>query len=263
MSSIDPGQILYLLQEDERMFYPRGDDRLRCAETLAEPRIRFVVNSELLFKHLTEGDEPLPNIARQGCWFEPAFPLAHYRDEPEKRRNRNIRNFLFYARPHNLRNLYWRGLEAIARAIDSGVLPPSQWRFTFVGRDLEPVALPLGVRPAILQNLSWGDYAALVRETDIGLSMIDTPHPSYPPLDLAASGAVVVTNSCGLKTSLGRYSENILCVAPTIDALVTALGQAAAISLDEKLRSANYARNRFERNWTTALEPVLRRWVNP
>ena len=37
LGSVNASRILYLLQEDERMFYPYGDSRLRCAETLAEP----------------------------------------------------------------------------------------------------------------------------------------------------------------------------------------------------------------------------------
>src|SRR5262249_50794826 len=34
--AVKPDQIFYLLQEDERMFYPNGDDQLRCRETLSD-----------------------------------------------------------------------------------------------------------------------------------------------------------------------------------------------------------------------------------
>jgi len=98
-----------------------------------------------------------------------------------------------------------------------------------------------------------------VRQADMGLCLVDTRHPSYPPLDLAASGAVAITNSCGLKTSLAQYSENILCVAPTIDNLQQAIRQASEIALNEQVRSANYARNRMKRSWTESFEPVLQR----
>ena len=57
---VDPSRIVYLLQEDERMFYGHGDDRLRCAETMADPHIRFVINSKLLFEHLTKGPSHYP-----------------------------------------------------------------------------------------------------------------------------------------------------------------------------------------------------------
>jgi hypothetical protein len=260
LRAVDPARIIYLLQEDERMFYPQGDERLRCAETLSSSDIHFVVNSELLFQHLTHGSEALPNIGRQGIWFEPAFPMIHYHDdEPaRRRRSRSIRNFMFYARPNNLRNLYWRGLEAIASAVEDGILSPGEWNLIFVGRDLEPIELPRGVRPTILQNLPWQDYAALIRQVDVGLALIDTPHPSYPPLDLAASGAVAVTNRCGLKSSLTQYSDNILCVDPTPAELQRGIADAIMLASNKDLRAANYARSRLARDWNDALEPVLR-----
>ena len=263
LRTVDSRRIIYLLQEDERMFYPQGDERLRCAETLSSGDIRFVVNSELLFRHFTQGSEALPNIAREGTWFEPAFPLTHYYDdEPARqRRSKCVKNFLFYARPNNLRNLYWRGLEAITASIEDGILLPREWNFIFVGRDLEPIELPRGVRPIILQNLQWHGYAALIRQIDVGLALIDTPHPSYPPLDLAASGAVAVTNRCGRKTSLSGYSDNILCVDPTVAGLKRGIADAIVIASDDDLRSANYARAGIVRDWNDAFEPVLHKCV--
>jgi hypothetical protein len=109
------------------------------------------------------------------------------------------------------------------------------------------------------ENLPWSEYAALIREIDVGLSLIDTPHPSYPPLDLAASGAVVVTNTCGLKQSLAGYSENIVCVDPTVDGLKYGIRQAVAIASNEPLRASNYARNAIMRDWSLAFEPALQR----
>ena len=252
--SVDPRRIVYLLQEDERMFYPHGDERLRCIETLASDDIRFVVNSEMLFRHLTEGDAALANIARHASWFEPAFPLATYHDDEPARQRRGVKNFMFYARPNNLRNLYWRGLEAIGAAIQDGTLRPEKWNFTFVGRDLSPVLLPFGVRPKLIENLPWAEYAALIRHTDLGLSLIDTPHPSYPPLDLAASGAVAVTNQCGRKTSLTRYSENILCVPATVAGVRQGLADGARLVSDPQARAANFARNGIMRDWAETLE---------
>jgi hypothetical protein len=258
--AVDSSRIVYFLGDDERMFYPHGDERLRCAETLAEADIRFVVNSELLFEHLTTGPEAFANIKANGMWFEPALPASLYYQDPSPRVN-GKRNFLFYARPHNLRNLYWRGLEAIGAAIEEGILQPREWNLHFNGRDLSGVVLPRGVRPRISQNLPLPEYAALVRQTDVGVSLIDTPHPSYPPLDLAASGAVVVTNRHGLKTSLARYSENILCVEPTVDGLKNGIAKATLLAADEPTRTANYAHNGMLRDWAVAFEPVLRRLI--
>jgi hypothetical protein len=262
LSSVPTRQIIQLLQEDERMFYPRGDDRLRCSETLDTPDLHVLVNSELLFRHLTEAGEPVLNLAQRSQWFEPAFPEALFHDDPSARGEGGRRTFLFYARPGNLRNLYWRGVEAIGMAIEEGVLDRDGWRVIFVGRDLEPVRLPGGVSPELLVNLPWPRYAEVVRSVDLGLSLMDTPHASYPPLDLAASGAVVVTNICGLKTSLTRYSANILTVGPRADDLCRGLARGAALMRDEPRRAANYAASRIARDWRATLELALDRCVH-
>ena len=49
--SIPAEQIVHIIQEDERMFYPHGDDHLLCHESLSDPSVRFIVNSRLLFDH--------------------------------------------------------------------------------------------------------------------------------------------------------------------------------------------------------------------
>ena len=254
--AVDPRNIVYLLQEDERMFYPHGDDWLRCVETMADPQLHFVVNSELLFEHMARGPLPVASIAANGVWFEPAFPAAAAGadDATAAQARRRRHGFFFYARPGNERNLYYRGLEAIGAAMEAGALRPEDWDIYFVGRDLEPITLPGGVRPALLENLDWADYQTLVRRIDVGLSLMYTPHPSYPPLDLAASGAAVVTNRYGSKTTLARYAEDILCVEPSVDALAGGIVEAVRrVEQGGRPRGAN----RLQHDWAAALEPVL------
>ncbi len=250
--AVNPARIAYLLQEDERGFYPLGDDHLRCTETLSDPGLLYIVNSGLLMRHL-QAD----GLAPGGVAFEPAFPAAAY--HRELRPAGSPRGFFFYARPHNPRNLYWRGLEAVGAAIEEGVLDPAAWDFHFVGKAAQDMRLPGGVRPRLVHNLPWADYAGLVRRMDLGLSLMDTPHPSYPPLDLAASGAVVVTNRFGAKTSLEGYSRNILTAEPTVAGLVDGLRRAVALAMDEPARAANYAGNGLLRDWNVAFAPVLDR----
>jgi hypothetical protein len=195
-------------------------------------------------------------MAPHGIAFEPAFPQATYHIE-QRPEHSTKRNFFFYARPNNLRNLYWRGISAIAGALDEGILEPDKWDFHFVGKDASELMLPRGVRPRIIQNLPWSDYAALVRRIDLGLSLMYTPHISYPPLDLAASGAVVVTNRFGPKDDLNRFSPNLLCVDPSVPGLVAGLRQAVALAADRETRAANAAKFGMPRDWATALAPIL------
>lgn len=249
--SVPRARIAYLLQEDERMFYPLGDDHLRCAETLSDTNLLYLVNSHLLLDHLhAEG------LAPGATAFEPSFPERVYRAAPAAP---GKRNFFFYARPYNVRNLYWRGLEALCAAIEEGVLDPAEWDIHFAGHGAGPLSLPRGAQPHFPGPMAWPDYAAFVRRMDVGLSLMYTPHPSYPPLDLAASGAVVVTNRFGRKRDLDRYSANIICADADVASLVSALRDATALAADTEARAANFARNCLQRDWAMSMGPALDR----
>jgi hypothetical protein len=199
----------------------------------------------------------LTSVQRRGVVFEPAFPSAvfHPPDDPAPG-DRRLR-FLYYARPNNARNLFCRGLEAIDAALSSGALARDEWELCFVGKEIPRVRLHGGVTPRVYENLSWQSYAALVRRMDLGLCLMYTPHPSYPPLDLATSGAVAVTNTFVGKHDLGRYSENILCAEPTVPSLVRALAEGAALARDGERRRAQFARNRISRDWRESFAGAL------
>lgn len=252
LRSFDPSRIVYLLQEDERLFYPAGDDQLKCTEIFADERIRFVLNTSMLRDYLVR--EGFDNIGLRGIAFEPAFPSTTYYREPY---STGPRLFFFYGRPNNVRNLFARGLEAVTAAIREGVLLPHQWEFRFVGKDIPRVELPFGIVPSRSENLPWPEYAALVRRVDVGLSLMSSPHPSYPPLDLAACGAVAVTNRFGPKQDLSTYSANILCADLATDALVETISDAVALASDEERRKNNFATAGLSRSWEQSLAATL------
>jgi hypothetical protein len=255
LQAASPRQIVHLLQEDERMFHPHGDLHLLASEVLTTPGLRFAVNTRLLYEHFAA--EGFGNIARDGVWFEPAFPLSCY--HWEERATDTRQDFFFYARPRHPRNLYLRGMEVLRAAIERRILDPDHWRISLLGRDLNKVMLPRGVRPRVLQNLSWSEYAAVVRRTDLGLCLMYTPHPSYPPLDLAASGAVAVTNRYGRKQSLTAYSPNILCADPDVESLLAGLEEGVRLAADLSARRRNYAQNGIARDWDATLAPAIDR----
>lgn len=255
LATVPRSRIACLVQEDERMFYPHGDEQLRCAETLAEPGFLYLVNTELLLGHLA-GDGLVPGATA----FEPAFPAHIYRPAlPEERAADGKSNFFFYARPHNVRNLYLRGLEAISAALEEGVLDPERWRFFFAGHGAAPVSLPLRAEAVFPGPMAWSAYGSFLRSMELGLSLMYTPHPSYPPLDLAASGAVVVTNRFGPKQDLSRYSRNILCADLDVPSLVAAIRDGVALADDRRMREENFARNGLQRDWRVSMAPAVDR----
>lgn len=224
LAGVPASRIVYLLQEDERMFYPYGDDRLLCEDVLRREDLRFVINTHLLRDHLAASG--LPHIGGRALCFEPAFPGGVFRRGPRQHGAR--KRLFFYARPNNLRNLFHLGIRVLDRAISQGVLRADEWEILLVGSGVPPIDFGEGVRVQRLEHLDWSAYASLCGSVDLALSLMYTPHPSYPPLDLAASGAVVVTNSFGNKQDLSAYSPLILCAPPQVDALVLALAEGVA-----------------------------------
>lgn len=254
LGAVAPERIVYLLQEDERMFYPYGDERLLCAELLKDPRLSLVVNTQLLLNHFLSGPEPLPALQERAIAFEPAFPGAR----PLQKRVRGAkRKFFFYARPHHPRNLFWRGADALATAIEEGILDPQEWEFYWVGRGVPALSLPCGVVPHRIEGLGWRDYQALVAEMDGAMVLMHTPHPSYPPLDLAGAGVAVLTNSFPGKSDLSFYSRNIVTTGVSVPELCEGLARTVALARDEELRMQHCAQDHISRDWAASVSPVL------
>ena len=256
LSTVHRDRLAYLLQEDERMFYPHGDERLRCEQTLHEPDLLTIVNSRLLFDHLVSGPDPIHDLAERATWFEPAFPAAA---SPCPPRPSGKRRLFFYARPNNLRNLFDVGIEALADAISAGIFLPDEWDVFLVGKDVPELFFPRGLRPHRITGLTWADYQALVRTMDAGFVLLDTPHPSYPPLDLAASGAAVLTNGHGLKQDLSGYSRNISVVPSTRRHLRAGLAALAQAACDVEARAEAVRNDGICRDWHEALQPAVAR----
>lgn len=256
-STVPREQVLYLLQEDERMFYAFGDERLMCSETLAERGFTVVVNTQRLLDHLGSPDN-YPHLAEEAIALTPAFPHGLPRDgaglgpRPDGKRR-----LFFYSRPENARNLFWRGGTVLARAVEQGLLDPDAWELYLVGRRTPELTFPRDVKPHVVEGLDWLAYQDLVRTIDAALVLMDTPHPSYPPLDLAAAGVPVLTNTHGSKVDLSDYSANILTAPPTVDGLLEGVQRLLALSDDRPRREANLRADGIERDWTHSLTPTV------
>lgn len=260
LKTIPPERIIYLLQEDERMFYPYGIDYFQCEQILSNKQIKFVINNQLLYQSLINSG--LDNISKNGLFFEPAF-IPHY---CQKKSDNNKKKFFFYARPHNLRNLFFLGLEVIEKAFYQGILSSEQWDIYFVGKDLNLIndhQLKFSFEPIIVENLTFPEYIDFISDVDLGLSLMFTPHPSYPPFDLAISGAMVVTNTFGLKQDLSNYCQNIICKNLTCDDLLQGIIEAIDLVANYDLRVENARNASLNRDWNKSFGDVLNNLLLP
>jgi O-antigen biosynthesis protein len=254
LGSIPANRVDYLLQEDERMFYPHGDDWLRCEEVLLRKDIRFIINTKMLYNHLL--GTGLAHLKDNAKWFEPAFSDQMF---PARRvsTSQGKRKLFFYARPNNLRNLFYRGVEVLDTAVTEGLISPDKWDVIFVGKDIPKIRLGGKIEPKILPTMGWKEYGEFITGVDVGVCLMSTPHPSYPPLDLARAGALVLTNRFGIKTDLSHYSANITCVEPSVKGLLEGLRSVLQKAEQRQDRAESLSNHTMSNSWQANLADVI------
>ncbi len=251
-------QFFYMLQEFEPSFYAWSSNFALAIETYG---FDFwpIVNEATLADYLLA--QPLgrltePLMRARAIVFEPAVDVALFHPGPATAPLRP-RRLLFYARPTSTRNLFGMGLMALRRAVVDPAF--TGWEFLSIGSRGSVPELPLG-NGHVLRQAPWMDYASygdLLREADILLCPMLSPHTSYPVLEMAACGGLSLTNTFATKTLavLEAMSKNIVAVEPTIEGLTEGLVQCALRVGAGHPRTASL---NMPQDWGTALDPVAR-----
>jgi len=224
-------KFVYLIQDYEPILHP-ASTQYALAEETYRLDIVPVVNTSLLAEYLVShqvGRFSDLDFARRTLAFEPAVDKTQfYFDDPSERTSAK-RRLLFYARPTNgLRNLYEMGVAALQKLLADDALNAAEWEFVGMGEKFEPVPLGNGGVLVPAPWLGFEGYARQMRESDVLLSLMLSPHPSYPPLEMAACGKPVVTTCYANKTAdrLVQISGNIIAVDATVESIANGLVQA-------------------------------------
>lgn len=244
-------RFFYLIQEVETSFYPAGTDQLLCRRILEDDHIDFIVNSKTLFDYFQTHN---PGLADRGIHFEPAFPEGLY--GPGGFEAKPKHHLLFYARPHHPRNLFALGVRLLDRAVATGIIDLDEWEIFFVGDDETQVTLGSAYRVINKGRLGWQAYSEFLRTMDLGLVLMMSPHPSYPPFDMACSGGVVVTNRYENRTTFPG-SDNVILGDLEEEALLQAIARGIDLAVDTELRKKNFKECSIPRSWETTLEATL------
>ncbi len=253
LAMVPPSQVVVLVQADERLLLPRGEARARCEALLMRQDLRFVVHTRLLKDHLV--DHGLPHLQAAAVSFEPAFPARAFRMLP--RAGNGQRRFIFHTAPGTDRDLIGQGLATIEQALKLGVLQPARWELLFMGRDMPEVVLSNGQRPRHLHDLDGATYQQLLAGADLGLSLSPGGLPGRTPLDLAASGAVVVVNGpAAARGTNSRSSPNLISCAADVDALLQGLRTAIGL-IDGDRQPARLEQAALPLDWAQALHDTL------
>ena len=240
-------RFLYLIQEYEPFTFPMGSYAALAERSYAFPHFALF-STELLADYFQErrlGVFAAGEVAgRAGSLvFNNAITPVEPPTEGELVA-RGRRRLLFYARPeaHAARNMYELGVMALAEAARRGAFSRGDWELNGIGSVQVERVLELagGVELRVGLRTTQQHYAELLRSHDVGLALMYTPHPSLVPIEMAAAGMVVVTNTFATKTAdrMRAISPNIHAVAPDPKDLAEAIEFAVRRASDASARVA-------------------------
>lgn len=202
-----PRRFAYLIQDFEPGFYPWSAQHILARATYEDaPSTIAVYHTSLLQDYFHAAELRYPSEFS----FEPRLSptLRALMARPAQPRARRI---LVYGRPGKPRNMFpfivdglrsWR-----ERTPDAG-----SWSVVSAGQPHPDVDLGAGLWMRSLGKLDLPTYGDLLRNSAIGISLMASPHPSYPPLEMASLGLLVLTNRFGQK-DLGDWHTNITSLA--------------------------------------------------
>ncbi len=221
---IAPRPLVYFIQEYEPQIFPFCSAHLLARDAYdATERLWGVFNSGLLHDWFANcGHE-----TERAFVFEPAMDARLQTYLPQSAQASRKKRILIYGRPSVARNCWPALVRGLERFV--GDFPEySDWDIVSAGGNHAPVKLGGGREIRPLGKLSLDEYAAVMLESSVGVSLMASPHPSYPPLEMAHFGLRTVTNSYWRK-DLSALHDNIL-TTPSIDAapLAATIAQACA-----------------------------------
>jgi hypothetical protein len=264
-------RFVHLIQDYDALSFPNGSMAAVARDSYRLPHHAVFSTDPLreyfrrhrlgVFGEAGRGAEPL--VFRSA--ITPVGPVA---EDDLRRRSPGL---LFYARPedHASRNMFELAFVALSEAIAEGTFD-GDWRFAGVGsvKPLAPLALPGGRRLELLPREAQADYAGTLRRFTVGLSLMDTPHPSLVPIEMATAGLATVTSVFENKdaATLGAISPNLIGVEPTVRGVVEGL-RAAARRAQDPAACARASAVDWPTSWDEALPGEVVRplaaWLAP
>lgn len=204
---------VYLIQDDEPYFYGWGT-RFALAEATYrhEDETIAIINSEELYSEMTNKYS-----------FSESFCYPYSMNETISESLSELpreRILLVYARPNTDRNAFDLICDALYSWQQKDPIIATKWSIFCVGEKFEPGLIYPVHNVSIKGKVSLPEYADFLSRASVGLSLMLSPHPSYPPLEMAEAGLVTITNSYGAKDLRGRF-EGILSIDRVDSATLT------------------------------------------
>lgn len=216
--------LVYLIQDHEPGFYPWSSRYALAQSTYCYPGPQIgVFNTSLLRDWFVAQGYRFSAVHA----FEPHLnPVLMERLHGASRPGK-VRRLLVYGRPDTPRNVF----ELLCLGIREWCHTDPEaggWEIISLGETHLPVGLPNGGQITALGKVSLEKYAEILHSARVGISLMLSPHPSYPPLEMAAFGLHTITNRFGNKDLTG--------FSPLIQSLAILTPEAIAAALRVSVR---------------------------
>lgn len=203
----DYKKLIYFIQDYEPYFYPWSSTQCRAESTYKfdTPTIA-VFNSKELMDYFHNHNYV---FSHKAC-FNPVLNdklKKHLMEDEEQKRKKQI---IIYGRPNTSRNAFEIINEALVKAF-STIDDYKDWKIISMGENHVPGYVKDGLLIRSVGKLSLDEYAKTMEESYLGISLMVSPHPSYPPLEMSSFGVKTITNQYENK-DLSYFNNNIISV---------------------------------------------------
>lgn len=244
----------YFMQDFEPLFYPAGS-------TYGQADVTYMFGFYGIANTITIKNIYDQQYNGRSEFFSPCIDTHIFFPSHQEKPNNKPFTVFFYARPGHSRNGFELGIASL-RKLKSKM--GNKVKIITAGDDWNPRDLGLGEVLENLGLLSYKETADLYRRCDVGLIMMFTCHPSYIPMELMASGCLVVTNFNSANTWLLHNNANCLLSYASADTLCDTIEE-GLVNVEKRKRIISNALETVRKydDWNREFEKIYAFMCDP
>lgn len=217
-TGIKPNKFINFIQDYEPGFYPWSSRYLLADSTYRNEYPQLAVfNSKLLHEFFIQNGYSFYKEYE----FDPVLngKLKEILEKNFGKVNKK-KQILVYGRPSVDRNAFSIVVSSLKKWVENQK-DIADWEILSAGEYHLPVDLGRGKELVSVGKLTIEQYAQTMLDTYAGISLMSSPHPSYPPLEMSVFGIKVITNNYSNK-DLSSFNSNITSVASASPSVIAA-----------------------------------------
>lgn len=199
-------KFIYLIQDYETGFYNWSTEYVMCDNTYKENSddIIAIFNAESLYQYFINHEY---NFFEE-YFFNPSINgILKKQLEMDEGLAKREKVILLYGRPRVDRNAF----ELIRYSLEKWsekYNKADDWKIYSLGAEFDNISLKNNIIEC-KGKLSIEEYAEIMKKSYAAISLMVSPHPSYPPLEFSTFGLRTITNQYENK-NLDKFNSNII-----------------------------------------------------